>query len=104
MWLLCCSMLFVWLDTYEDILLALVLNGSNDSCSNHGLLPGLGEVEEVETISVTLKNVSFHLLSDVLGADVNLNNKEGTIPLLRVFVSQEKRLWQIVYLLRQQSC
>ena len=92
--LLCCSRLCVRAsDTYEDILLALILNGSNDSCSNHGLLPGLGEVEEVETISVTLKNVSFHLLSDVLGADVNLNNKERTIPLLRVFISQEKRLW-----------
>ena len=58
--------------TYEDILLALVLNGSNDSGSNHGLLPGLCDIEDVETVLVTLKNVSFHLLSHVLGSDVDL--------------------------------
>ena len=55
--------------------MALILNGSNDSSSNHGLLPGLCEVEEVETIPVTLKNVSFHLLGHVLGTDVNLLQK-----------------------------
>ena len=61
--------------TYEDILFASFLDGGNDSCGNHGLLPWLVKIDEVKTILVTLKNVSFHLLGHVLGANVNLSKK-----------------------------
>ena len=41
--------------TYEDV--AGVGDGSDDSGGNHELLPGLSEVDDVETISTTLPDV-----------------------------------------------
>lgn len=58
--------------TYEDILLALVLNGGDDSGGNHGLLPGLSEIDAVQTVLVAFVNVSFHLFGDVLGSNIHL--------------------------------
>jgi len=61
------------INTYEDVLLVLLLDGSDDSGSNHGLLPCLGEIEVEDTISGAIVNVAFHLRVAVLGADVDLN-------------------------------
>ena len=58
--------------TYEDILGVIALDSTDDSGSNHELLPGLGEVKVVHTILSASVHVSLHLLSYVLGANVNL--------------------------------
>ena len=59
-------------NTYEDILLVLFLDGSDDSGSDHGLFPRLGEVKVEDTLLVALVNVRFHLLGHVLSANVDL--------------------------------
>ena len=58
--------------TYEDIFGVFGLDGSNNSGGNHELLPGLGEVEVVDSVSCTFVDVVLHLLGAVLGANVNL--------------------------------
>ena len=58
--------------TYEDILWVLVLDGSDDSGGNHGLLPRFGQVEVEDTIAGAIVNVRFHLRVAVLGSDVHL--------------------------------
>ena len=63
--------------TYENILLALLLDGSDDSGGNHGLLPRFGQVEVEDTISVAVVYVRFHLRVAVLSSDVHLNNKQS---------------------------
>lgn len=45
-------------NTYEDV--AGVGDGGNDSCGNHELLPGLGEVDDVNSFSVALVHVGVH--------------------------------------------
>lgn len=62
--------------TYEDILGVLVLDGSDDSGGNHGLLPSLGQIEVEDTISGTIVDVRFHLRVAVLGSDVDLGRKK----------------------------
>ena len=59
-------------ETYEDVLGVLALDSSDDSGSNVKLLPGLGQVEVVDTILGALVDVAFHVRSNVLGADVDL--------------------------------
>jgi len=49
---------FFKLNTYEDV--AGVGDGSNDSGGNHELLPGLGEVDDVNSFSVALVHVRVH--------------------------------------------
>ena len=61
--------------TYKDILWVLALNGTNDSCGNHELLPGLGEIKVVDSVSCALVDVVLHVLGTVLGANVNLKKK-----------------------------
>ena len=58
--------------TYEDILLVLLLDSSDDSGGNHGLLPRFGQVEVEDTIPSAIINVRFHLRVTVLGSDVHL--------------------------------
>ena len=58
--------------TYEDILLVLVLGGSDDAGGNHELLPGLGKVDVVSTFLVALVHVRRHLLRNVLGTNMDL--------------------------------
>jgi hypothetical protein len=58
--------------TYQDILGALGLDGANDSCSDHQLLPGLGQVQVMDTVFVASINVVFHVFSAVLSTDVDL--------------------------------
>lgn len=69
------------LGTYQDVLGALGLNGAHDSSGDHQLLPGLGQVEVVDSVLVTSVNVVFHIFSAVLGADVDL--RMGWKPLYR---------------------
>lgn len=59
--------------TYEDI--SGVGDGSDDSGGNHELLPGLGEVDDVHTLIVSLEHVGVHKVGAVLSAEVNL--KQG---------------------------
>jgi hypothetical protein len=40
---------------YQDVL--GVWNGSDDSCSDHELLPGLGEVDDVNSFDISFVNV-----------------------------------------------
>lgn len=58
--------------TYEHILRVLALNGTDDSGGNHELLPGLGEIKVVDSVSCALVDVALHVLGAVLGANVNL--------------------------------
>ena len=62
-------------ETYEDVLGVLALDSSDDSGSNVELLPGLGQVEVVDTILGALVDVAFHVGGNVLGADVDLKTK-----------------------------
>ncbi len=58
------------LSTYEDV--SGVGDGSDDSRGNHDLLPGLGEVDDVNTLVVSLEHVGVHKVRAVLSANVNL--------------------------------
>ena len=58
--------------TYEHILGVLVLDCSDDPGSDHGLLPGLSQIEVVDTLLGTLVNVRFHLLGYVHATHVHL--------------------------------
>merc|ERR1712224_306818 len=49
-----------------------VLDGHDDTSSEHHLLPGLGEVDDVHTVRTTLECVSLHLKVDVLGTEMHL--------------------------------
>ena len=44
--------------SYKDVL--RVLDGSNDSGSDHKLLPGLGNVNKMHTLLVAFVDVWFH--------------------------------------------
>lgn len=66
----------IWkLETYEHILGVRALDGADDSGGNHELLPGLGDVEVVDTFLGASVDVALHLLGHVLGANVNLSQK-----------------------------
>lgn len=62
--------------TYKDVFGVLVLDGSDDSGGNHGLLPSLGQIEVEDTISGTIVDVRFHLRVAVLGSDVDLGKRK----------------------------
>ena len=63
--------------TYEDILLVLGLDSSDDSGGNHGLLPSFVQVVVEDSIPVAVVHVVGHLGVAVLGSDVDLKtNKE----------------------------
>ena len=92
--------------TYEHILGVLVLDCSDDPGSDHGLLPGLCQIEVVDTLLGTLVNVRFHLLGYVHATHVHLAKTKisncikaflpGKMPICGFLVDQD--------LLRQQSC
>ena len=48
-----------------------VLDGSDDTGSEHKLLPGLAEVEDVETVGAVLPDVVLHLCLGVVGTNVD---------------------------------
>ena len=63
---------FEVMGTYKDVLRVLLLDGSDDSSSNHSLLPRFGQVEVEDAISSAVVYVRFHLRVAVLSADVHL--------------------------------
>lgn len=65
----------------EDIL--WVLNGGNDSSSKHELLPGLGNVDVVDSLLVSGVAVGFHLLGAVVGTDVSSSGEHES----EIFIS-----------------
>ena len=58
--------------TYEDILVVLGLDSSDDSSGNHGLLPSFGQVVVEDTIPVAVVHVVGHLRVAVLSSNVHL--------------------------------
>jgi len=56
----------------EDVVLVLGLDGGDDPGGDHDLLPGLGQVEVVDTVAVAPVDVVAHLLGHVLGTNVHL--------------------------------
>lgn len=58
--------------TYEDILKVLGLSGGDATGSDHGLFPGLGDINVVDTVLGALVDVAGHLFGDVLGTNVDL--------------------------------
>ena len=73
--------------TYEDV--AGVWDGSDDSGSNHELLPGLGEVDDVDTLVVALEHVWVHQAGAVLSADLDLSSEhKSDILLLSLGISE----------------
>ena len=66
--------------TYKDV--AGVGDGSDDSGGNHELLPGLGEVDDVDTLVVALEHVWVHQAGAVLSADLDLSSEHKSDVLL----------------------
>jgi|LauGreDrversion4_2_1035121.scaffolds.fasta_scaffold333783_2 hypothetical protein len=62
--------------TYENVLGVLGLGGGDDTGSNGCLLPGLLDVDVVDTVLVALVDVAGHLVVHVLGANVDLKPKK----------------------------
>lgn len=56
--------------TYKDVF--RVGNSSDDSSSNHELLPSLGNVDEMNSFSVPLEDVGRHKVGAVLGSQMSL--------------------------------
>merc|ERR1719498_1075689 len=59
-----------------------VLDGGNDSSRDHELLPGLGDVEVVDTLLVSGVDVGLHLLGAVLSSNVDSGRKHESEILL----------------------
>ena len=56
----------------DDTNVGGVLDGSDNASSQDELLPGLHEVEDVDTIPTSLEHVASHVLVAVGGASVGL--------------------------------
>jgi len=57
-----------------------IVDSGDDSSSNHHLLPGLGEMEEMETILGSGVDVWLHLLGAVHGSDMDIGSEhEGQV-------------------------
>lgn len=69
-----------------------VLDGSEDTSSKDELLPGLADVDNVDTIGTPLPDVVLHSLVTVLGTEVALSGKEE----LDVVLSSLKSLGELV--------
>lgn len=59
----------------KDILGVLLLDGGDDSGGNHNLLPGLGEVDVVNSLLVSSENVAFHHFGTVVRSQVDLSGE-----------------------------
>ncbi len=53
-----------------------VLNGNDDPCGEHQLLPGLAEVDDVHTILAAAPHIALHVGVAVLGAKVDIGSQE----------------------------
>jgi hypothetical protein len=72
----------------EDIL--WVLNGSNDSSSKHELLPGLTNVEVVDSLLVSGVTVVLHLLRATVGTNVRSSSEHES----EIFISSVG-VWEV---------
>ena len=61
-------------ESYDDIFSSL--DGDDSSGSELNLLPGVLEVDDVNTSGVLVINISFHIEIEVDGTDVHLYNEE----------------------------
>lgn len=53
-----------------------VVNGDNDAGSEHDLLPGLANVDNIDTVGPGLPQVRLHVHLEVLCAEVALGSEE----------------------------
>lgn len=60
----------------DDSYVGGVLDGGDDTRSEDDLLPGLGDVDDVDEVGAGLVDVRGHLLLRDLGADVALRSEE----------------------------
>jgi hypothetical protein len=70
----------------QDILLVLDGGGSDDTGSNHKLLPRLGKVKVVNTFLVALVDVGLHLFGAVAGPYVHLSGDHMNEIVLAVLI------------------
>jgi len=61
----------------DDTDIGGVVDGSDDTGSQNDLLPGLANVDDVDTIGTGLPEVVLHVNLEVLGAEVALSSQEG---------------------------
>jgi len=73
----------------EDILGVLELDGGDDSGGNHNLLPGLSEVDVVDTLLVSLEDVAFHHFGAVVCSEVDLSGEHADEVLFSVIRVQK---------------
>jgi len=69
----------------DDTNVAGILNSSNDTGSQNNFLPGLANVNDVNTIRATFPHVRLHMLFTILGSDVGLGREEELDILLGSF-------------------
>jgi len=60
----------------DDTDVVRVLDSGNDTGSENKLLPGLANVDDMDTVSSSLPNIGKHLLVAVLAANVGLRGQE----------------------------
>lgn len=53
-----------------------VVNGDNDAGSKHNLLPGLANVDHIDTVGARLPQVRLHVHLEVLGTEMALGRQE----------------------------
>jgi len=82
-------------NTYEDV--SGVGDGSDDSGSNHELFPGLGDVDNVNSLIVAFVHVWSHQAGAVFSTDVSLNNESNFRLLLTPAVSIRARSCSLVF-------
>jgi len=60
----------------DDADISGVLDGDNSAGSEDQLFPGLGDVEEVDSVGSALPHVSVHVEVQVLGAEVGVGSQK----------------------------
>lgn len=53
-----------------------VVDGGDDAGSEHDLLPGLANVDNIDTVGARLPQVRLHVNLEVLGTEMRLSGKE----------------------------
>lgn len=53
-----------------------VVNGDDDTCSQHDLLPGLANVDDIDAIGPGLPQIRLHVHLEVLAAEVALRSEQ----------------------------
>lgn len=53
-----------------------VVDGGDDARSEHNLLPGLANVDDIDTVGARLPQVRLHVHLEVLGTEMRLGGKQ----------------------------